>query len=207
MTHQFGSSQSKGDDMNNEAGLPQENAPLIMVRKIKEAAKPTAAVSLSGRVEWQISNAEGKVTREGKSNNLVTQIGDQLYAERGAGIASPPALPTGMKLGTGSTAASKTGAGAALVTYLTNSHQAFDTGFPASSLSGTTRRITYVSVFPPGKATSAVPVTEGVIVNETLADATSAASSTICRAILVGIGSKGSGETLTVTWIHDLVGT
>jgi hypothetical protein len=111
-----------------------------------------------------------------------------------------------MKLGTGSTVASKTGAGAALVTYLTNSHQAFDTGYPASTLFGASRRITYVAIFAAGKATSASPITEGVIVNETLADATSAAAATISRSLLEGIGSKGAGETLTITWVHDILG-
>jgi hypothetical protein len=103
MTRPFGSLLFSEGAMQNEVGLAQENAPLSMVRKIK-AETASNAVSLSGRVEWEISNAEGKVTKRGKSGNLVTQIGDQLYAERGAGIASPPALPTGMKLGTGSTA-------------------------------------------------------------------------------------------------------
>jgi hypothetical protein len=161
-------------------------------------------ILLRGTVEWEITGPAGM--RSGRSGNLVTQIGDELYGERGAGIASPPALPTGMKLGTGSTVAAKTGVGAALVTYLTNSHQAFDTGFPASSLFGALRRITYVAIFAPGKATSAGPITEAVIVNEALADATSAAAATISRAILVGIGSKSAGETLTVTWVHDLMG-
>ena len=73
------------------------------------------AMTLRGNVEWEISR-DGVVLRSGRSQNLVTQIGDQVYAERGAAIASPPAAPTGMKLGTGSTSASKSGAGAALTT-------------------------------------------------------------------------------------------
>jgi hypothetical protein len=146
------------------------------------------------------------VLRRGHSRNLVTQVGDQLYAERGAAIASPPATPTGMKLGTGSTSASKSGAGAALTTYLANSHLAFDSTYPSSALSGSARRITYVCTFAPGKATSGVPITEAVIVNEALTDATSVEAKTISRALLIGIGSKGAGETLTVTWTHDLMG-
>jgi hypothetical protein len=162
-------------------------------------------IAITENVIWEIS-FEGKILRKGKSQNLVTQVGDQLYAERGAGIASPPALPTGMKLGTGSTAESKIGAGAALTTYLTNSHQAFDATYPQSSLSGSARRVTYIATFAPGKATSASPITEAVIVNEALADATSAAAATLARSLLVGIGSKGAGETLTITWTHDLMG-
>jgi hypothetical protein len=157
-------------------------------------------------VTWEIS-FDGKVVRGGRSHNLVTQVGDQLYAERGAGISSPPATPTGMKLGTGSTSAAKTGAGAALTTYLTDSHQAFDATYPQSSLSGSARRVTYIVTYAPGKATSASPITEAVIVNETLADATSAAAATVARCIITGVGSKGAGETLTITWVHDLMGS
>ena len=162
-------------------------------------------MGLRGNVEWELS-CDGVVLRSGHSKNLVTQVGDQLYAERGAAIASPPATPTGMKLGTGSTATSKSGAGAVLTTYLTNSHLAFDSTYPSSSLSGSARRITYICTFGAGKATSASPITEAVIVNDTLADATSAEAATVARALLVGIGSKGAGETLTVTWTHDLMG-
>jgi hypothetical protein len=111
-----------------------------------------------------------------------------------------------MKLGTDSTAAAKTGAGAALGGYLTNSHQAFDATYPQSSLSGSARRVTYIATYAPGKATSASPITEVVIVNAALTDATSAASGTLARSLLTGIGSKGAGETLIVTWTHDLMG-
>jgi phosphoglycolate phosphatase-like HAD superfamily hydrolase len=45
-----------------------------------------------------------------------------------------------------------------------------------------------------------------VIVNDTLADATSAAAATLARCLLIGIGSKGAGETLTITWTHDVMG-
>jgi hypothetical protein len=162
-------------------------------------------VSLHGRVEWELSR-DGVVIASGGSENLVTQVGDQLYAERGAAVSSPPATPTGMKLGSGSTAAAKSGAGAVLTTYLTNSHLAFDATYPQSSLYGSARRITYVCTFGPGKATTASPITEAVIVNNTLTDATSAEAATIARTILVGIGSKGAGETLTITWTHDLMG-
>jgi len=59
-------------------------------------------------------------------DNLITQVGDQYYGERAAGIGSPPNQVTGMRLGTGSTAVAKTGAGAAIVTYTTGSNVAID---------------------------------------------------------------------------------
>lgn len=110
-----------------------------------------------------------------------------------------------MKLGTDSaTAAAKTGAGAALVSYLTGSHRAIDGGFPTSALSSGKRRIAWKSTWAPGVATS-TDIEEAVIVIDTLADATSTAANTICRAILATV-NKGANDTLELTWNHDLLG-
>ncbi len=164
----------------------------------------TAPVRVTGRVSWLLTGPDGKVKARGENPNVVTQIGDQYYGERAAGIASPPAQVTGMKLGTGSTAVAKTGAGAALVTYLSNSHQAIDGTYPQSSLASGKRRITWQSTWAAGKATTASAITEVVIVNETLADSTSAAAATIARALVTGVPSKEAGDVLTITWTHDL---
>jgi hypothetical protein len=115
-----------------------------------------------------------------------------------------------MKLGTGSTAVAKTGAGAALVTYLSGSNKAFDGSFPASSQpggAGTARRIQYKRTYAAGEATTASAITEAVIVNDTIAtDATSTAANTISRILVTGISAKGASDTLTATWNHDLLG-
>ncbi len=165
-----------------------------------------STLGIKGTVKWELFDKDGNLRDHGVTNNLVTQIGDQMYGERGVGITAV-AIPTGMKLGTGSTAPAKTGAGAALVSYLTNSHQAFDASYPASSLSGSARRITYKSTFAAGKATSGSAITEVVIVNEALANSTSAASATIARALLSGVAAKGADDVLVVTWTHDLAGS
>jgi hypothetical protein len=162
-------------------------------------------LGMKGLVLWELFDENGQLKDYGTTRNIITQIGDQYYGERAAGIASPPAQVTGMKLGTGSTAVAKTGAGAALVTYLTNSHQAIDGGFPTSTLSGG-RVITWKTTWAAGKATTGSAITEVVIVNETLADATSAAAATISRALLTGVASKGASDTLAVTWTHTLTG-
>jgi hypothetical protein len=156
----------------------------------------------AGRVSWELRGPDGTVKASGEASNIITQVGDQMYGEKGAGVAGAPASPTGMKLGTGSTAVAKTGAGAALVTYLANSHQAI--GTPTSALNGAVRRITYSATYAAGKATSAGAITEAVIVNEALTDATSAAAATVARVLLTGIGSKGAADTLALTWTHDI---
>jgi hypothetical protein len=159
---------------------------------------------IRSRVEWQLRDRSGALVASGETHNVVTKVGAQMYADRAVGIAGAPNAPTGFKLGTGSTAPAATGAGAALATYLSNSHQAFDGGFPSSAAEGNGRRITYRATFAAGKATSAVPITEAVIVNATLADSTSAESATVARALLAGIPTKAAGQTLTITWLHDL---
>lgn len=141
-----------------------------------------------------------------------TTFGIYVGTALGAGTAFGTATPQttlgaakGMKLGSGSTAVAKTGAGAALVTYLTGSDQIFDATYPQSSLS-TGRVITYKVTYAAGTATTASPITEAVIFLDFLADATSTAANTIARALLAGIGSKGALDTLTLTWTHTMLG-
>jgi hypothetical protein len=164
-------------------------------------------LGLTGLVTATCFDENGEIRWRVQTHNLITQVGDQYYGERAAGIASPPAQVTGMKLGTGSTAVAKTGAGAALTTYLTGSDVAIDGGFPASSLSGSSRQIAWQTTWNPGVATTASTITEAVIVNDALANATSTAANTIARALLAGAGAKAAGDTLVVVWNHLALGS
>lgn len=155
-----------------------------------------------GHVSWVVTGPDGEVKAEGTDGNVITRIGNQMYAERGAGLTTT-ATPTGAKLGTGSTAVAKSGAGSALTTYLTNSHQT-QTGSPATALNGDARRITYTFTFAAGKATTASNITEAVIVNDVLADATSPEGNTVSRVLLSPPAPKGASDTLTLTWTHDI---
>lgn len=162
---------------------------------------------IRGTVTAELRGPDGTLKGYCKTHNLVTQVGDQVYGERGAGVSGAAAAPTGMRLGTGSTAVAKTGAGAALVTRLTDGNQAFDATYPSSALNGSSRRITYRVTYAAGKATTASAITEVVIVNDTIGtDTATAASGTIARALITGVGSKGASDTLTITWTHDLLG-
>ena len=158
--------------------------------------------TIKGVVIAELRDAGGNLKARCETHNLVTSVGDQYYAGRAALSTGLPAQVTGMKLGAGSTAPAKTGAGAALVTYLSNSHQADDGGFPTATAGVVTHKVTYAA----GKATTASAITEVVLVTDALADATSTAANTISRALLSGIGSKGASDTLTVTWTHTLLG-
>ena len=72
------------------------------------------STQVEGKVAWELRGPDGEVKRSGTAFNTITELGDRMYGERGAGLGSAPAAPTGMKLGSSSTAPAKTGAGAAL---------------------------------------------------------------------------------------------
>src|SRR5688500_15321009 len=121
---------------------------------------------------------DGEVKGECQVHNLITQAGDQIIAERAAGIGSN-AAPTGMRIGVGTTAVAKTGAGAAIVNKITGGNKAFDSA-AASALNGASRRITWVCTYGPGVGTSGATVAEAVLVNDTIAtDTATAAANTI----------------------------
>lgn len=158
---------------------------------------------LSGRIRVLLTGPDGEVITDVTRPNVITRPGDTMYAARGAGVASPPAVPTGMKLGTGTTTPAKTGAGAALGSYLADSHQPLD-ATPTHALVGGLREVTYVATWGTGKATTASAITEVVLVNHALTDATSGAAATIARAAVTGVPSKGVGDTLQISWTHTL---
>jgi hypothetical protein len=156
---------------------------------------------VTGQVSWVLTGPDGEVKESGTAHNTITQVGDQLLGERAVGITTL-GPPNGMKLGTGSTAAAKTGAGAALgATYLTGSNVVFNPATPVSTLNGALRQIRFTGVWAAGVATTASPITEAVIVNDQASNATSTAANTYSRVILnPAVGSKGTQDSLTLTW-------
>jgi len=162
-------------------------------------------VGIVGHGRYQLFGPDGELRAEGLFENLITDTGDLYYAERAE--TSPTAIATGMRLGTGSTAVAKNGAGAAIVTYVTASHHAFDTGPAGATLgAGAGARVVYVATWAPGEAT-ATGITEAVITTETpLTNVAGNAGNTISRAILSPTVNKGALDQLVVTWNHDLLG-
>ena len=162
-------------------------------------------LSLSGEGHWIMRDSiTGKVKSEGNFKNLITQVGDQVYAERGAGIMTLSA-PVGAKLGTGTTTPSKTGAGAALGTYIATSNIVHDATYPQSALNGASRRITYKFTFGAGVGTTATAIGEIALTNDANANATSTAANTVARA-LISPGAKAAADVLTITWTQDALG-
>ena len=171
--------------------------------------KPTDQdiAGIVGHGFWELFDEDGNLKAAGEFSNLITQIGDQYYGERAAGIASPPAQVTGMQLGTGTTAVAKTGAGAAIVTLVAASLVAIDGGFPTSALSVAARRIQWKTTWGAGIATSN-GIAEVALVNQSTGTQTAApAAATISRALLSPTINKGAADTLAITWSHDLEGS
>lgn len=162
-------------------------------------------IGVTGLVHAVLTGPDGEIKGECWTKNLVTAAGDRLYAQRGIGVTTT-ALPTGMRLGSGGgTAAAKTGAGAAIVTYLSGSNKAFDATFPSEAAGVVTYKRTYAA----GEATTGSAISEVVINNDTITNdnaTTATVANTISRAVLAGIGSKGASDTLTITWTHTILG-
>lgn len=180
-----------------------------IVAALRAARDPWSMERIIGHGTYELRDKFGNLKAEGSFTNLITQVGDQMYGEQAvSGFSSPVAQATGMQLGTGGdgTAAAKTGAGAALAgSYVSGSNNAFNST-PSSSLSGSYRRIQYVVTWGAGDAT-ANDIDEVVIVNQSIAtDSAAAAANTVSRAVLSPAINKASGDSLTVTWNHDLLG-
>lgn len=145
--------------------------------------------------------------------NLVTTAGDQYYVRKAIASIAPanataPTAATGMKLGTGSTAAAKSGTGSLLVTYLTGSNVLFDSTYPqASAVAGTDTGwlAIYQCTWPAGVATSAT-INEVVQVNDASTNATSTALNTYARSVFATTVDKASNEPLIVIWNHKFLG-
>lgn len=165
-----------------------------------------ARIGIVGHGFWELFGPDGELKDRGEFKNLITQVGDQYYGERAAGIGSPPAQVTGMQLGTGTTAVAKTGAGAAIVTLVAASLVILDGGFPTSALSGSSRRIQWKVTWPAGTATSN-GIAEVALVNQAIATQTVAPeANTVSRALISPARDKGAADTLAITWNHDLLG-
>lgn len=160
-----------------------------------------------GRAVAVVRGPDGEIKQRVETKNLITQIGDQYYSERAAGITSPPGQVTGMRLGTSNaTAAAKTGAGAAIVAYLTGSQKAIDSGFPTSGLNGSSRRITWRCTWAAAVATSNT-IWETVLTNEaSLTDVAGTAANTIARIVWGTVIQKGANDSLEITLYHDALG-
>jgi hypothetical protein len=160
-----------------------------------------------GTVLIQLIDENGNVKDERTNPNLITTVGDEYYAKRSA-AAVAPAAPSdvtkvdGMKLGTGTTAVVKSGAGAHLVTYTTGSNNPFDASFPVLvDLAGDTGwQIQYKTTWAAGDVTNSA-LTEAVICNNAATDGAGTSANTMSRVVFTAI-NKTASDSLVITWNH-----
>lgn len=144
--------------------------------------------------------------------NLITDAGDLYYAGMAIALVAPaaPAQPTkmsGMKLGTGTTAVAKAGAGAALgATYISGSNNPFDATWPVVQNLGAGLGVNgqYKTTWAAGDVTNAA-ITEAVICNDAATDATSTAANTAQRIVFTAI-NKTASDSLVITWNVKMLG-
>lgn len=195
----------------DEAGiLKEERQPDPPAPNFVDSAAADAA-ALHGEVVVQLIDENGNVKDERRTSNLITDAGDLYYAGMAIALVTPaaPAQPTkmtGMKLGTGTTAAAKAGAGAALVTYETGSNNPFDASFPATQNLGAGLGVNgqYKTTWAAGDVTETA-LTEAVIVNDAATDATSTAANTTHRVVFTAI-NKTASDSLVITWNAKFLG-
>lgn len=139
--------------------------------------------------------------------NLITDIGDAYYAAKAivgvppASAAAPTAL-TGMQIGSGTTAASKSSTGAAMVTFLAG--QAFDSGYPQVTNLGAGLGVSAVYRASYAAGTGTGSVSEATVTNGTVTTASTVAN-TIGRTVFTAV-PKASTDSLVVTWSHKFLG-
>lgn len=177
---------------------------------MRHARRHQDSAGLVGYGTVALFDREGNLKEVEPFVNKITTLGDEYYAKRAvAGIGTPnlaqPTLVNGMKLGTGTTAVAKSGAGSSLVTYISGSNQLFDTTHPATTdLTGDTGwDAVYKCTWGAGDVTNAA-ITEAVIVEDAGVD--DAASALTIARIVFTPKNKTADDTLTITWAHTFNG-
>ena len=167
----------------------------------------TEKLAVGGNVEVMLLGADGRIKYHEVGENLVTDAGDENLAKRLA-TGDTAEIATGMKLGTGATAAAKAGAGGTIVTYETGSQEALDTSPPATSDKGAGNgyRVTYVCTWVAGDVVESA-LAEVILSHETpITDTTGTLPDTLARFVFGATIDKQSGDSLVVTWNVDFLG-
>ena len=183
-----------------------------MAREISEAGiKGYGTIELFRNVDPERPRELWKPDLEIPFANLITDAGDLYIATKvivGIGPANPsaPTAMNGMKLGTGSTAVAKSGAGGAIVTYISGSNIAFDASFAATNNLGAGLGVEsrYKTTWAAGTATNAA-IAEAAIVNDQATNATTTAANTGSRITFTAI-NKGASDSLAITWAWKFLG-
>ncbi len=176
-----------------------------VVTRMDRTRRPQDAVGFGGLVTVRLRGPDGTIKYEETGYNLVTDYGDEHVGERMRLDAAE--IVTGMRLGIGVTAASKAGAGAAIVNYITTSQEALDAvAGGADKGAGSGWRITHICTWAAGDITNGA-IAEVVLTDENpLTNVAGVAGNTVARFVFGATIDKQAGDSLEVTWQIDFLG-
>lgn len=153
-------------------------------------------MGMRGEVIAEVHGPDGRLKQRQVTRNIVTEQGDFFAA---AAIWTAAYTVWGMKLGTASTAASKTGAGSYIAAgdYISGSAQALDDSTPKA---GATNDIAqFRNQWAAGEATNG-DINRVSVVDNTTDAGEGDATHTYSIAVFGAAIDKGADDTLTVTW-------
>ena len=151
---------------------------------------------MRGWVVAELRGPDGELKQREEQHNLVTDQGDIFAA---SAIYTGAFAGWGMKLGTASTAASKSGAGSfiAVGDYVSGSNKALDDGTPKAG--GANDICQFRRLYAAGEGTDAT-INRVSICGNTDDNGEADATDTYAIAVFAAQIAKGAADTLTVTW-------
>ena len=160
---------------------------------------------LRGYVVAILRGPDGEIKQIEEGYNLVTDNGDERIARRIFDDAI--VIVTGMRLGTGVTAAAKNGAGANIVTYIATSQEALDAPATHSDKgAGAGYRAIHICTWIAGDITNSA-IAETVLTDETpITDVAGTVTNVVARFVFAATIDKQVLDSLQVTWNLDVLG-
>jgi hypothetical protein len=161
---------------------------------------------------WVVT-AVGGTAGEDAATTFSFYVGTALGAGTAFGTATGPAIGKAsvMRLGTGTTAAAKNGAGAAIVTYVSaiTATKGFDATFPqfVNLGAGLGTYTQYKTSWAAGQATQNGLAEVVLGIDNNVSDVAGTAAQTVSRALLSPTVNKGASDTLAITWNHKYLGS
>jgi len=151
---------------------------------------------LKGEVIAELRDKDGNLKQRQVNHNLVTGQGDKFAAKA---IFTAAYATWGMKLGTATTAASKSGAGSFIAAgdYISGSAQALDNSTPKAGV--TDDIVQFRRLWAAGEGTSTT-INRVAIVDNTTDAGEADATKTYSISVFASTINKGASDTLTVTW-------
>lgn len=173
-----------------------------MERCIMKRSFTKSTMILRGEVIAEVRDRDGNLKQRLVTHNIVTAQGDKFAA---AAIYSAAYSSWGMKLGTATTEAAKSGAGSYIAAgdYVSGSAKALDDGTPKQGASANI--VQFRRLWAAGEGTNA-DINRVAIVDNTTDAGEADATHTFAISVFDGAINKGASDTLAVTWNVTFLG-